>query len=186
MRLTLLVSGLLVSGAFAIAQENATPVVEVGANYSFVRFNSAQGLREFTQNGGSGYVEYNLNRVVGLVADLGGYNNGTNEFKTFSYLFGPRFNMRRSRLNPYVQFLFGGTYAWANSTATGPIVPTTQNGFAAAAGGGLDIALTRHIAVKPIQLEYLMSQLPQLGNNTNSIQNNLRYSAGVVLRFGSK
>jgi len=174
------------SGAFAIAQESTTPVVEVGANYSFVRFNSSQGQREFTQNGGSGYVEYNLNRVVGLVADLGGYNNGTNNFKTFSYLFGPRFNMRRGRFVPYAQFLFGGTYAWAGSTAAGPIVGTTQNGFATAAGGGLDIALTHHIAFKPIQVEYLMSQLPQLATNTNSIQNNLRYSAGVVLRLGAK
>ncbi len=77
MRLYLLASGLVLSGAFAIAQESTTPVVEVGANYSFVRFNSSQGQREFTQNGGSGYVEYNLNRVVGLVADLGGYNNGS-------------------------------------------------------------------------------------------------------------
>ncbi len=183
MRLHLVVSGLLLSGVFAFAQENTTPV-EVGANFSFLRYNSAQGLREFTEVGGSGYVEYNLNRVVGLVADLGGYNNGTNSFKTFSYLFGPRFNMRRSRLVPYVQFLFGGTYAWAHSTAAGPIVPATQNGFATAAGGGLDIALSRHFALKPIQLEYVMSQLPRFGTNSNSIQNNLRYSAGVVLRLG--
>ena len=71
MRLSLLASGLLLSGALAHAQEETTPVVEVGANYSFIRYNSAQGLREFTENGGSGYLEYNLNRVVGLVADLG-------------------------------------------------------------------------------------------------------------------
>jgi hypothetical protein len=186
MRLSLLVSGLVLSGACAIAQENTTPMIEVGANYSFVRYNSAQGLREFTENGGSGYFEYNLNKVVGVVGDLGGYTNGTNNFKTFSYLFGPRFNMRRSRFSPYVQFLFGGTYAWAGSTAAGPIIPTTQNGFTTAAGGGLDIALTRHIAVKPFQVEYVMSQLPHLGTNTNSIQNNLRYSAGVVLRLGTK
>jgi hypothetical protein len=50
----------------------------------------------------------------------------------------------------------------------------------------LDIALTRHIAFKPIQLEYVMSQLPHLGTNSNSIQNHLRYSAGLVLRLGSK
>jgi outer membrane immunogenic protein len=174
------------SGAFAIAQENTTPVFEVGANYSLIRYNSAQGLREFTENGGSGYFEYNLNHVVGLVGDLGGYTNGTNNFKTFTYLFGPRFNMRRSRYVPYVQFLFGGVNAWANSTAGGPIVSTTQNGFATAAGGGLDVNLTRRIALKPIQLEYLMTQLPTLGTNLNSIQNNLRYSAGIVVRLGTK
>jgi Outer membrane protein beta-barrel domain len=185
-RLYLLVSGLLMSGVLAIAQEETTPAVEVGANYSFVRYNSANGLREFTENGGSGYFAYNVNKALGLVVDLGAYNNGTNDFKTFSYLFGPRFNMRHSKFVPYVQFLFGGNYAWANSTATGSIVPTTQNGFATAAGGGLDIQLTKHVAFKPIQLEYLMSQLPHEGTGTNSIQNNLRYSVGVVLRLGSK
>jgi hypothetical protein len=183
MRLYFLVSGLLLSGALAFAQEVTTPVAEVGVNYSFVRHNSAQGLREFTENGGSAYFEYNLNKVVGLVGDLGGYYNGTNSYKTFSYLFGPRFNLRRSRFTPYAQFLFGGTDARIPSATAGAI---TQNGFTTAAGGGLDFELTPHIALKPIQLEYVMSQIPQFATNTNSIQNNLRYSAGIVLRFGSK
>jgi hypothetical protein len=81
-RLYFLVSGLLLSGALAFAQEVTIPVAEVGVNYSFVRHNSAQGLREFTENGGSAYFEYNLNKVVGLRGDLGGYYNGTNSYKT--------------------------------------------------------------------------------------------------------
>src|SRR5712671_7638188 len=105
MRLYFLVSGLLLSGALAIAQEVTTPVAEVGVNYSFIRHNSAQGQREFTENGGSAFFEYNLNKVVGLVGDLGGYYNGTNSYKSFSYLFGPRFNLRRSRLPLRFNFL---------------------------------------------------------------------------------
>ena len=58
--------------------------------------------------------------------------------------------------------------------------------FATAAGGGLDIQLTKRIAFKPAQLEYLMSQLPHLGTGVNSIHNNPRYSAGIILRLGSK
>jgi hypothetical protein len=175
------------SGALAFAQEVTTPVAEVGVNYSFIRHNSAQGGREFTENGGSAYFEYNLNKVVGLVGDLGGYYNGTNSYKSFSYLFGPRFNMRRSRFTPYVQFLFGGTDARIQGTdAAGVHFSDTQNGFTSSAGGGLDIELTRHLSFKPIQLEYVMSQVPQFATNSNSIQNNLRYSAGLVLRLGSK
>jgi hypothetical protein len=79
-----------------------------------------------------------------------------------------------------------GTYAWVGSTANGLTVSTTQNGFTTAAGGGLDIEVNRHIAVKRIQVEYVMSQLPQFGTNLNSIQSNLRYSAGVVLHLGAK
>ena len=49
------------------------------------------------------------------------------------------------------------------------------------AGGGIDITVTNHIAVKPIQLEYITAR-----PSSNSFQNNLRYSAGVVFRFGEK
>jgi len=187
MRLSLLVSGLLLSGAFAFAQESTTPLAEVGVNYSFVRHNSRQGLDDFTENGGSAYFQYNLNKVVGLVGDFGGYYNGTHDYKSFSYLFGPRFNLRRSRFTPYVQFLFGGTDARIRRTdAAGNSFTDSRNGFTTAAGGGLDFRLNSHISLKPIQVEYVMTQMPQFATSSNSIQNNLRYSAGLVLRFGSR
>jgi hypothetical protein len=121
---------------------------------------------------------------LGLVGDLGGYDSGNVGRQTFSYMFGPRLNWRVSRVVPYAQFLFGGAYEWGVVNATG--ISTTQNGFAMAAGGGVDVNITQHIAVKPIQVEYFMTQLPQLASNLNAVQNNLRYSAGVVFRFGAR
>ena len=64
-------------------------------------------------NGGYGYVEYNLSKVFGLVADLGANhvgNAGGVQLRntTFEYLFGPRFNWRKSRFTPYAQVLVGG------------------------------------------------------------------------------
>jgi hypothetical protein len=136
---------------------------------------------------GSGHFEYNLNKTLGLVADFGGYANtrtGIDE-KLLTYMFGPRFNWRHSRLNPYVQFLFGGGYVWSGPTST------TQNAFATAAGGGLDYSLTKRIAIKSIPVEYVMTQFDsaRLGGATRgfgSHQNDVRYSAGVVFRFGEK
>jgi hypothetical protein len=49
----------------------------------------------------------------------------------------------------------------------------------------VDIAVTNHIAVKPIQVEYLLSEVSPQGG-PNFAQNNLRYSAGIVFRLGSK
>ena len=88
----------------AAAQESApTPIAEVGLNYSYVHLGSAQSATS-SQDGGSGYLEYNLNKVVGLVADFGGYANGSalpgGSSDTFTYLFGPRFNWRKSRVVP--------------------------------------------------------------------------------------
>jgi Outer membrane protein beta-barrel domain len=164
----------------ANAQEVTTPKFEFGANYSWLHVNSADDVFHRTGNGGSGYVEYNINSVVGLVADFGGYANtraGIND-TGLTYLFGPRFNWRHSRLTPYVQFLFGGDYLWTP-------LSTTQNGFATAAGGGVDYQVSNHLALKPIQIEYVSTQLPnQLG--LGSHQNDIRYSAGVVFRVGAK
>lgn len=175
---------LLLSATFVNAQETSTPALEVGVNYSFIHRNNEQGRNSYGENGGSGYFEYNLNRTIGLVGDLGGYDSGNVGRQTFSYMFGPRLNWRMSRVVPYAQFLFGGAYEWGVVNSTG--ISTTQNGFAMAAGGGVDVNITQHIAVKPIQIEYFMTQLPQLASNLNSAQNNLRYSAGLVFRFGAK
>jgi hypothetical protein len=186
---------LLSLGVVASAQENTpTPKFEVGANYTYTRVNPGGTLGSYNANGGSAYVEYNLNKVVGLVADLGatrvGDVNGIQLQNTsFDYLFGPRFNWRRSgRFTPYVQTLFGGErYSNAfNPNATNPSLGTSQNHFAAAFGGGLDVRVTDHIAFKPIQIEYLTAQVPAGTSNQNFAQNNLRYSAGVVFRFGAK
>ena len=181
--------GTLVLGVFALcgavmnAQEISTPKYEVGLSYSWLHVNSGNFDRQQTENGGSGYFEYNLNKTVGLVADFGGYANTRQgiDDTSMTYMFGPRFNWRHSRLTPYAQFLFGGAYVW-NSPAG---VSTTQNAFATAAGGGLDYKLTRRIALKPIQVEYVMTQIDStqgLGNH----QNDIRYSGGVVFQFGEK
>ena len=50
---------------------------------------------------------------------------------------------------------------------------------------------TKHIAIKPIQVEYVTTQFnsARLGGSTMSFgghQNDIRYSAGVVFQFESK
>lgn len=183
---------LLVSGMVASAQETAeTPQVEVGLNYSFTHVNPGGGLSSYNQNGGFGDVAYNLNRTFGVVADLGGSRIGSTngiayDNTTFEYLFGPRVNFRHGRFNPYVQALFGGQ-RFSNGFlpgATNPATGTSQNNFAMAFGGGLNVRVTDHIAVRPFQVDYFATQVAP--GNLSYVQNNLRYSAGVVLRFGSK
>ncbi|HUN58095.1 MAG TPA: outer membrane beta-barrel protein [Candidatus Binataceae bacterium] len=179
---TAMLAGLLAYGTIAKAQEVATPIAELGANYSWLHVNSANDIYHRTGNGGSGYLEYNINKSLGLVADFGGYANTRTglDDKAMTYMFGPRFNWRHARLTPYVQLLFGGIYAWVSPTGLGSI---TQNAFAMSAGGGLDIQVSHHISFKPVQVEYLMSQLnDSLGFGGH--QNDIRYSAGIVFRVG--
>jgi peptidoglycan-associated lipoprotein len=175
------------AGVLSAEEESPLPRFEAGLTYSGVHLNAANNNSQITGNGGSGTFEYNINKWIGAVADLGGYANTRNgiDDKAFTYLFGPRLNWRHNRLTPYAQALFGGGYAWSGANST------TQNAFALAVGGGLDYRLTRRIAIKPVQVEYFRSQFdsPQLGgatSNFGSHQNGIRYSAGVVLMFGSR
>jgi opacity protein-like surface antigen len=182
-----------IAGSAWAQEQPSAPVVEVGLDYSLVHATSASDGNQLTSNGGSGYFVYNLNRVLGLVADFGAYHNGSvhgsfDSDTTFTYLFGPRFNWRRwSRVTPYTQFLFGGARTSAGFIDGGGAgLASHENNFALAAGAGIDIALTHHIAIKPIQLEYLMTQTQDFAGSRANVQNGLRYSAGVVFRFGEK
>jgi opacity protein-like surface antigen len=179
---------LVFAAAVVRAQEKTTPVVETGLNFSLTNLYPGSGVPSFTSIGGSGTVEYNINRTFGVVADLGGYrNNADVNFNptTFTYLFGPRVNLRMSRITPYAQALFGG--ARVSTSLTDPVTGNaiTQNGFAMAYGGGVDVRLKDHIYIKPFQLEYLMTQTPNIWSPDGN-QNSMRFSAGVVFRFGSK
>ena len=155
--------------------------------------NPGGAISSANASGGYGYAEYNFNRVLGLVAELGANYTGAAGKTllgntTFQYLFGPRFNWRTSRFTAYVQTLFSGERFsnGFNANSTTPRVLPSQNNFAAAFGGGLDVNVSNRFAVKPIQLEYLMTQASTGAGNLNFVQNNLRYSAGVVFRFGAK
>jgi hypothetical protein len=176
------IGALLLTSTAASAQETSTSKYEAGLNYSWLHVNSGNLDLQRTGNGGSAYFEYNLNSTVGLVADFGGYANtraGIEDTVT-TYMAGPRLNWRHSRLNPYAQFLFGAAHAW-NSPAG---LSISSNAFATAAGGGLDYNWSRLISIKPIQLEYVMTQIGASGSASR--QNDVRYSAGVVFKFGER
>jgi hypothetical protein len=53
-------------------------------------------------------------------------------------------------------------------------------------GGGLDIKVSKHIALRPIGADYYYTRLPSFitGNDTN--KDHFRYSAGVNFLFGAK
>lgn len=191
MKRVLLFASVFASALVATAQESATPQVEAGFNYSYTRVNPGNGFGAYNANGGFGDVEYNFNRTFGAVADLGGTYTGTVDGiaynnTTFEYLFGPRINLRYSRFNPYVQALFGGerySNGW-NPGAFYPALGVSQNNFAMAFGGGLNVRVNDHLALRPFQVEYLATRIAP--GNMSYLQNDLRYSAGVVLRLGSK
>ena len=164
------------------AQERKT--IDVGASYSYIRYNPAtSGFNSFSMNGGSGSVAYNFNRWLSAVADIGGYAkyNPTVGNSTLStYLFGPRVSLNRyGRFTPFGQVLVGAAHAGKNFLTTGG----SQTPFAAAIGGGLDYGFTKHIRIRAAEVDYLLTHFNEVTNRNTQVQDNLRVSTGLVFRF---
>src|SRR5215467_4524175 len=167
----------------ASAQDDAK--LDVFAGYSYVRVApSTSAVDSFHLNGGSASAAYNFNSWLGGVADFGGYNSGnilgTHVDGTLStYLFGPRVSYRHySRVTPFGQVLFGGAHL--SSSVSG--ISGSDNAFAMAVGGGVDVKLSHHFSLRPAQVDYLLTRFKE-GSSSNQNQNNLRVSTGVVFHF---
>ena len=170
-----------------IKAQEQPPKFEVYGGYYYARFNvnasNAGGAPSETFNGNGGGVqfEYNANRWLGVVGDMAGYGatattNGALVGGAFTYLVGPRVNFRRDKVTPFVQTLFGGIWTTAGIGSSG-----STNNFAMTAGGGVDIKVSSHVSIRPVQAEYFMTKIP---DNLNNRQNNLRIGAGIVVRLG--
>jgi len=140
-------------------------------------------------NGWNAAVQYNLNSWFGVVADFTGYYGSptktisgtpvTVDTNEYNYLFGPRFSYRKSeRWTPFVHALFGGGHVHVKGSAPGfTPVTFTDNAFSMAVGGGLDLKVANHVAIRLVDADYLMTKFG------DDHQNNFRYSAGLVFRF---
>jgi outer membrane protein OmpA-like peptidoglycan-associated protein len=167
------------------APGRAVPKYEANVGYSYMNFNPGSPFGSFNNHGVTGGLTYNVNRWLGVASDLGEYhfrrdlNGQTTKGGQFAYLFGPRFNLRRfDYFIPFAQFLVGGTHAGLPLNGDGG-----QNALALDAGGGVDVALTKSLAWRFAQIDYLAthSSGPALGTNH---QNNLRVGTGLVYRWG--
>jgi outer membrane immunogenic protein len=164
--------------------------VEMGANYSFVHTNAPPGdCGCFSMNGGAGWFAYNFTRGLAGVGEVGSVHasniDGTTAGLTItSYLVGPRYSRQFGKmLVPFAQVLLGGARADGELTFVRFGVAQPANSFALTAGGGLDIGITRHWAVRAGQVDYLLTRF---SNGVNDHQNNLRVSAGIIYRVGGK
>jgi len=171
-------------------QAQDVPRMELGANYNYVRTNAPPGdCGCFSMNGGAGWFAFNFTHSLSLVGEVGSVHASDIEATTAdltltSYLVGPRYSLKHvGPVTPFAQILIGGAHASGDSTTAGPALTQSQNSFALTAGGGVDIRLTQHWALRAAQVDYYLTRF---SNGVNDHQNNLRISAGIVLRFGGK
>ena len=188
MRYLVAVFAVLSFAAVLSAQE--TPKYELFGGYSYLR---SEGSTNF--NGWEGSGAHNFNRWIGLKLDADGhYWSATTRTRLFSVddhihdiMVGPQFSWRQKRFTLFAHTLFGYSRFHNHFVARDlpPPFPnpesqtTDANGLGVALGGGGDWNLTKSWAVR-VQLDYLQAAAFQ------DRSDNLRFSAGVVYRFGKR
>jgi outer membrane protein OmpA-like peptidoglycan-associated protein len=185
------------------------PKVEWSVDYSFWRaMPTSRTNRMGYLHGGSTSVAYNFNNYLGIVADFGGFDNNhltifapttsqtvNSSGSAYTYLFGPRvsFRSKHDRFTIYGQALFGGVNASAvtiDGCGAAPVCTPlgSQNAFAEAFGAGLDVKITHHLAWRVFEGNYTLTRFRDAAGNPlfPNFQKNVRFSSGLVLRFGGE
>lgn len=169
------------------AQETVKLDLSAAYSYIHVSASSTSGLGSQSLNGGDLSLSYRVKPWLRIVGDFGltasGYRSsdivgisvgGTQT----TYLLGPRFVLPTKTVTPFAQILFGVAHANAGMFDTG----SKQTDFAYALGGGFDYRLSKHFALRPLQLEFLRTNFFEL-QDSKLKQNDLRASTGLVFRF---
>jgi Outer membrane protein beta-barrel domain len=180
-KIALLLSLSLLLG-FSAAAQNSKADVYVGYQYTRQTYTGTT----FNMNGGVGQIAVYPTSWLGFVGEVSGNAVGNITGFTgsggtlYSYMGGPRLSFRHGPLQPYVQGLFG--LGQLDATLQARLASPKSTAYAMAVGGGLDLKVAPHFAVRLIQGDYFLTRFTNPLNARFS-QNNFRLSTGLVLRF---
>jgi hypothetical protein len=155
----------------ALAEDE--PKAEVFGGYQYMRIGAVPGMGAHGWNAQvSGYAT----PWFGIAGDLSGaYRSvGPARFSAHTFTGGPVFVHRGRRVSPFAHLLAGGFSA---SMGGGPL-DVGLDGFAMMTGGGVDVAVSRRVAVRAFQLDWVLWSTSGMTEKKN-----LRLSAGVVFRI---
>ena len=179
------------------------PKVEIPIGFSMINVHpNLSPITSFNVFGGGGQVDFNFGSVFGVKADLMGYTQGSglrNQLtehglaygsaggNLFTYMFGPQIKKHTGMFQPFGEFLVGAAHTNAYATiltAEGKILQgsSDNNAFAMAAGGGIDLRVSKHLSLRPVEVDYLMTRFG--ARSYQATQNNFRYFGGLNFTMG--
>lgn len=148
----------------------------------------------FWLQGGSGDVAFTFYHGLGVDVNLTGVHSGDIqsglELDKVMFALGPRYTYRLEKekfryagkegLALFGEGLIGGVHGFNSVFPATAGVAGAASSFATLVGGGLDIGVTKTIAVRAIEADYVRSTMP---NNADNVQNDVRLAAGITFHF---
>ena len=184
--------GSLLFGLFSVAMAQSAPesYINIAFTYSANHANLVPGANFWLQ-GGSVQLDAGAIKGFGIAADITGLHAGQISssgvaLDTVTATFGPRYRWNiPSRAKTRDLTLFGHALVGEVNGfhSVFPSVTGAQSNASALAlriGGGLDIGISRHLAIRAVHADWLHTQLP---NGTSNRQNSLELGTGFVIRF---
>lgn len=180
---------LLMAGA-AVAQD--FPGVEVFGGYQFLRVSQDDFSKML--HGWHASIVGNFHKYVGIEGavtgtygdfyDIDGEPDDPDidvnaRLHNYTFLFGPRFTARSERVTGFAHFLLGGCHTSVSAASSDPNADVSTNSFTWAIGGGVDVNVGSHFAVRPAQIDYMQIR----NDDFNGHMNGFGYSAGLVFKF---
>ena len=175
----LLILGLfLLFGGTALAQDDYSKA-EVFGGFSILNIGqdltgNRESLYGFQADGA-----FNVNKAFGIAADFGGQYKSfeiDEDGETFDvnahvyeYLFGPRFSVRGERATVFGHALFGGATIGGEGES--------ESAFAMGFGGGVDINVSEHFAVRAVQFDWVLTNFYDDWQNDT-----VRFGFGIVIK----
>jgi opacity protein-like surface antigen len=175
MKCTLLLAVLVALCALPVFAQDY-PKGEVFGGYQYMHSDIFGSGLSF--NGWNASATANVNKWFGVTGDFSGSYKSENgaSLNAYTYTFGPVLTARQSeRLQPFVHVLFGGVHVTGSLSGVGS---ASTNGFAMATGGGVDAVVSKHLAVRLAQFDWLYAHI-----ESTNFSKNVRLSTGIVFRF---
>jgi hypothetical protein len=137
--------------------------------------------------GGGVQLHGQFYRGLGMVADIAGMhtsniNSSGVGLDLVTATFGPRYTWSpaHAKYALYAQGLVGLGLGFNSIFPSATGVNTVADNLAVKAGGGMNYALSPHVALRAFEADWLRTQLP---NSTTGVQNSLTLGAGIVFRM---
>lgn len=168
----------VVSTQNAQAQSRETPKVEVGVQYSLLRFSDA----DTTDSGVGGRVTYNMSDNFGIETEFNFFPQERLNFANFSSLnsrrmqglFGAKYGVRSNKFGIFAKARPGFIRFGEGTSPIG----SSATEFALDLGGVFEIYPTR-----PVALRFDVGNTLIRFGAQNFTSNNLQFSSGVAFRF---
>ena len=134
---------------------------------------------EFTSNhGASGPVSILVPGAIIVIPEL--------DTRVNLFLFGPRLSYRGGAVTVFGHALFGGANSKLQDELSGSGFEESNTEFAMAFGGGIDVNLGKHYAIRAAQFDYVPIHTDineRFAGGTSSWLHNTRFQAGFVFKF---